>query len=436
MKSVNLVFLFCLCFSVPVFGQKSVNPNFEAHRLDFRDIGYPAATMIPADNSPVAALLAHSNGKVYGATSGKQSYLFVYDYNTNKVFPLGKIPGAAGVHNSLVEGRNGLIYIGTGLNELSLVNLTRDIPHGRRTIENQLWDDIKSKYRDFEGGRIFVYDPSIGDQQVYLPESTAKIEDLGIAIAMNSIYAMTISPDQRRIYGISYPDAHFFEFDIEKKSFTRHGAWLNTICYSGPERSWRSVPRSLMCLADGRVVSSGDEGMLKIFDPAGAEFSQTEIRIPGEYWVTQNYNGYPVVEQLLLDHGGLLYGSTSDGFIFSAHIDKEQLTVLGKPMVERRVRAMTIGQNEKLYMICGEKNNICRMFSYDLSERREGFVDYGVLGVDRSPYYAKIGYQFDAMCTAGDGTIFIGESDRRAKLFFYVPGGNISRGGLNPTNPR
>ncbi len=61
---------------------------------------------------------------------------------------------------------------------------------------------------------------------------------------------------------------------------------------------------------------------------------------------------------------------------------------------------------------------------------------YGVLGVDRSPYYAKIGYQFDSMCTAADGSIFIGESDRRAKLFIYIPGGNIMKGGLNPTNPR
>ena len=33
-------------------------------------------------------------------------------------------------------------------------------------------------------------------------------------------------------------------------------------------------------------------------------------------------------------------------------------------------------------------------------------------------------------------TIFIGESDRRAKLFFYIPGGNIFKGVLNPTNPR
>ena len=75
--TVLLIFLF---FTVDSTAQKAVNPHFETHRLDFRDLGYPGATLIPADDSPIASLLAHSNGKVYGATTGKQSYFFVYDF--------------------------------------------------------------------------------------------------------------------------------------------------------------------------------------------------------------------------------------------------------------------------------------------------------------------------------------------------------------------
>lgn len=155
-----------------------------------------------------------------GATTGRQSYLFSFDPKTNKVYPLGQIPEAAGVHHCLLEAERGIIYIGGGLNEIELLTLSRDMPHGRRA-------------------------------------------------------------------------------------------------YPGPERSWRGVPRSLAVSSDG-----------------------------------------------------------------------------------------------------------------------EGFVDYGVLGVDRSPYYAKIAYQFDSMSTAADGSIFIGESDRRAKLFIYVPGAPVYKGVLNPTNPR
>ena len=434
-KSINVVIIFLL-FSTVINAQKCVNPHFETHRLDFRDLGYPAATMIPADNSPIASLLAHSNGKVYGATTGEQSYLFVYDYMTNKVYPLGKIPGSSGVHNSMVEGKDGLIYIGTGLNELKLLNLTQNFPHGRRMIEIQLWKDIKSKYEGFEGGRLFVYDPAVGDEQVYLPEDTANVKNLGIAVPGNSVYAMDINYEKDKIYGISYPDTEFFEYDIENKTFKKYGQWLSIKSYAGPERSWRSVPRSLICMADGKVYSSGDNGLMVYFDPSDGKIHETTMRIPGEYWITQNYWGFPVVEQLLQDTTGTVFGSTSDGFVFSADMKNQALHVLGKPMVERRVRAMTLGRDRKLYMICGQKENICRMFSYDLSGSNKGFLDYGVLGVDRSPYYAKIGYQFDAMCTAADGTIFIGESDRQAKLFFYVPGGNIMPGVLNPTNPR
>ncbi|MDR0430571.1 MAG: hypothetical protein LBH58_08875 [Tannerellaceae bacterium] len=434
-KTIIILLLLCL---IPLSGraQKYVNPNIEAHRLDFRDLGYPAATDIPADNTPITSLLAHSGGKVYGATSGKQSYLFVNDFMTNKVYPLGQIPKAKGVHNALVEGKDGIVYIGTGLNELELLTLTREIPYGRRTIEHQLWDDIKNKYKDFEGGRIYRYDPKAGDDDTYLPEAVARIEDLGIAVPGNSIYAMAINETKDKIYGISYPDAIFFEYDLAMKKIKNHGEWMSMKSYPGPERSWRGVPRSLVCMPDGKVYSSGDNGLMYFFDPETGKINPTDMRIPGEYWETQNYNGFPVVEQLILYRDSCILGSSSDGFIFRINITDDKMIVFGKPRVERRVRGMTLGKDERLYMICGEKDNVCRMFSYDLTENREGFLDYGVLGVDRSPYYAKIGYQFDAMCTAVDGTIFIGEGDRRSKLFFYIPGGNIMKGALNPTNPR
>ena len=427
-----LFIFFCNVLSA----QKCVNPHFDAHRLDYRDIGYPAATEIPADHAHIAALLAHSNGKVYGATSGKQSHLFVYDFMTNKVYPLGEIPGTKGVHHALVEDGEGLVYIGAGMNELELPVLSRDIPYGERTIERQLWADIKAKYKDYKGGSIFVYDPKEGDDDVYLNGMPAQVKDLGIAVAGNSIYAMTINQAKTKIYGISYPDAIFFEYDLKTKTFKRYGEWMSMKSYPGPERSWRGVPRSLVCMPDGKVYSSGDNGLMYFFDPADQKIKPTDMRIPGEYWETQNYNAFPVAEQMVLDGDGNIWGGTSDGFIFKACTADEKLTVLGKPRVERRVRAMTLGKDQRLYMICGEKDNVCRMFSYNLSDGEEGFLDYGVLGVDRSPYYAKIGYQFDAICTANDGTIFIGEGDRRAKLFFYIPGGNIMKGTLNPTNPR
>ena len=426
--------LFNLSTSQPLFAQKCVNPHFDAQRLDFRDLGYPGATEIPADSSPITALLSHSgNGKVYGATSGKASHLFVWDSRVNKVFPLGVLPKAQGVHGCLAEGSDGRVYIGTGKNEHELLILSKEMPEGRRAIESQLWADIEARYKGYEGGHLYAYDPQKGDSDVYLEGVPAKVVDLGVPLPGESIYAMALDAKRAVIYGIGYPHAEFFSHDIAAGKTMRHGKWMEKLSYPGPERSWRGVPRALALDADGRVWSSGDDGLLRCFDPATGKFGSSLMRVPGEYWETQAYNAFPVVEQLVIQSDGSLIGTSSDGFVFSAYPKLDRLLNWGKPRVERRIRAATIGQDGRLYTICGEKDNVCRLFSF---RSDEGHVDWGVLGVDRSPYYAKIAYQFDAMATAADGSILIGEYDRRAKLFVFIPGGPVMPGVLNPTNPR
>jgi len=427
--------LFNLSTSQLLFAQKCVNPHFDAQRLDFRDLGYPGATEIPADSSPITALLAHGgNGKVYGATSGRRAHLFVWDSRVNKVFPLGSLPETEkGVRNCLAEGSDGRVYIGSGLNEIALLRLSREMPQGRRAIENQLWADIQARYKDYPGGHLYAYDPAKSDAAVYLEGTAAPLVDLGIPVPNNSIYALAMDATGQKIYGLSYPDAEFFSHDIAAGKTVRHGKWMEKLSYPGPERSWRGVPRALSVAADGKVWSSGDDGLLRYFDPETGKFGGSEMRVPGEYWETQAYNAFPVVEQLFVQTDGSLIGTSSDGFIFSAYPNVDRLINWGKPRVERRIRAAAIGQDGRLYTICGEKDNVCRLFSF---RSDEGHVDWGVLGVDRSPYYAKIAYQFDAMATASDGTILIGESDRRAKLFIFIPGGPVMPGVLNPTNPR
>ena len=431
----DLLVVLSVCATCSVFAQKCVNPHFDAQRLDFRDLGYPGATEIPADSSAITALMSHDgNGKAYGATSGKRAHLFVFDARVNKVFPLGALPeGEKGVRESLVQGRDGRVYIGSGLSEIELLTLTRDMPHGRRAIENQLWADIRAKYANYAGGHLYAYDPAKGDDAVCLPGAACPVEDLGIPVPGNSVYALTTDATRTKIYGLSYPDAEFFSYDLQEKRLTRHGKWLEKLSYPGPERSWRGVPRALACDADGVVWSSGDDGLMRFYDPRIGEFQTTTMRVPGEYWETQNYNAYPVVERLLARKDGSFVGASSDGFVFTAFPNANRLVNWGKPRVERRVRAATLGKDGRFYSICGEKDNVCRLFSF---REDEGHLDWGVLGVDRSPYYAKIAYQFDAMCTAADGTVLIGESDRRAKLFLFVPGAEVMPGVLNPTNPR
>ena len=405
--------------------------------MDYRDLGYPTQNLIPADNSMITALITHSNGFIYGATSGRtQSYLFFYNRFINKVRPLGKIGNDKGVYHCLLEGNNEEIFIGTGLNMFAFVKLTKNIPTDIEAVENYLWNDIKKPYQAYQGGHIYMYDTKKGDVVRYTNDDPSPLVDLGIPVANNSVYAMTFNTQKTKIYGLSYPDAVFFIYDLKTRTTKKYGDIMTNKVYGGPERTWRSVPRDLFCdPKTGAVYTSGDNGFLLKYDPKVDSLILTWMRLPGEYYEGLKSWDYPIIEQFAADTAsGRVFASTHDGYLVELNFDQEKVIVLGKPRVMRRMRAMGIGTDNKIYMITGEIERFCKLHTYDLSGK-EGFRELGNFAVDRSPYYAKRSYQFDAMAIGHDGTVFCGESDRDGKLFFYLPGDVEFKGKLNPTNP-
>jgi hypothetical protein len=130
-----------------------------------------------------------------------------------------------------------------------------------------------------------------------------------------------------------------------------------------------------------------------------------------------------------------VWGSTNDGFIFRYDLESGYMHNLGKPRLSRRIRGMALGHDNNLYILAGQIDEPVKLFTYNI-DSRDGFLNYSYLSVDRSPYYQKRAYQFEAIAVGQDNTIFIGESDRRGKLFLFTPGGIIFEGGLNPKNPR
>ena len=333
-RMVLLALLFALLLADGTArAQKWINPQFDAHRLDYRDLGYPDVTGIDADNSPITALLTGASGRVYGATSGKAACLFVYDRSINKVRPLGRIGDAQGVYHALAQDRDGTLYIGGGLNMLAPVPLTQQFPGGFRAIEEQLWKDITAPYADYAGGHLYRYDPAQHDAGTRMPNEPCPLEDLGVPVPGNTIYALALDAPARQLYGLTYPDARFFVWDLEKKQVRDVGPVLERKVYSGPERTWRSVPRALYVAPDGRVYTSGEDGRIVYYAPATQKLQLTTMQIPGEYWEAWNYYGYPVIEQWVADAKGRVFGTTSDGFLFQMDAEREQVVNLGKPRV-------------------------------------------------------------------------------------------------------
>jgi hypothetical protein len=246
---------------------------------------------------------------------------------------------------------------------------------------------------------------------------------------------MAMNKEKTKIYGITYPYAHFFIYDLITNTVKDLGEFLEKRIFAGPERTWRSVPRAIYCdPQSGFVYTSGNNGMLFRYKPGSSKLELTKMRLPGDLWEGTSSWVYPVVEAFEEDSSGNVYASSSDGFIVKIDIQNEDVYNLGKPRQIRRIRAMKIGKDQKMYIISGELERSCKLHSYDLTGKK-GFRELGNFAVDRSPYYAKRAYQFDAMAIGEDGTVFCGESDRRGKLFYYIPGADVFKGGYNPYNP-
>ncbi len=401
------------------FAQHWVNPDYECHHLELRDLGYPEVNIIPADCAAVTSLVTAPSGKIYGATSGDTSYLFVYDPKINKVRHLGRLKGREGVFHSLVIDEQGYVYIGTGKNILADIEISRQTGTGDNAIDNSLWNDIKKQYDGYEGGHLLRYSPEKNDDRVYLPEQDCPVEDMGVASAGDGIYALAIDKKRNIIYGLTYPSGHFFSYEISGKRFTGLGRTNEKIVFHGPERNWRTLPRALVCDQTGRVFTSGSGGFMHYYQPGDKSLTVTRIKIPGEYYPVEAYEGYPTVEYFTKDVNGLIYGASCDGYLFSFEPEKMKLNNLGKPRLTRRIRALSIGCDGKVYIIAGERTEPGRLFSYD--PQGGTFCDLGVMAVDRSPYYSWRGDQFDCMTTGPEGTIYIGESDRRGHLFLFLP---------------
>ncbi|MCK9413286.1 MAG: hypothetical protein M0Q53_13365 [Prolixibacteraceae bacterium] len=389
-------------------------------RVDLRDLGYPSVNEVPVNSSAITSLLTARDGIIYGGTSGEEAYFFLFDPSINKVKHLGKIPGQTGIHHSLVEDKDGNIYIGTGQNVFDDVPLSK-WGEGDDKLDVTLWKDIKRHFSGYPGGHLYGYHPAVSKENVMLPDMDCEAEDLGIPVANNSIYALTINPKGDEIYGLTYPDGHFFIYNISQKKFTDLGEIDHQKVYHGPERQWRTLPRVLVCDGSGRVFMSGNKGMLKYYDPEIGKLVSTNIEVPGDYYYMQFYQDYTAVEYFAKDPNGLIYGGTTDGYLFSFDPQKMKLINLGKVRESRRLRCLTVGKDGKVYLMAGELSTTkpCQFYSYD--PHAGGFDILGLLIVDRSPYYYWRGQQFDAMTTGLDGTIYMGESERKSHLFLYIP---------------
>ena len=350
-------------------------------RIDARDLGYAPVDVIPDGESGIRSLSVAPNGDLYGATSGTHSHLFVLNPRHGYVQPLGIIPAAAAITNAVVVSASGDVFLGTS-------------PEGRL---------LKYVPRDEYAQQIEIGKP--------LP-----VSDLGQAIAGESIFTLAIDRDANVIYGLTSPNAHFFEYSIESRKFTDFGVVSERI--DGGEKFEKDKMMSRMLVVDqqGMVFASGENGRFFRFNPKTQTLEKLAIQVPAvpgrEPWTR--------VDAFLLDPSGIIYGGTSDGYLFRLDPAKLAVTNLGKPLNQYRIDGLARVPNGTLYGVGGDQDEMARLFSYDPSTG--AYTILGFIDVNHRPYYTWQAYVIGALACGSDGTVYIGENERISKLYLFYPG--------------
>lgn len=232
----------------------------------------------------------------------------------------------------------------------------------------------------------------------YLVDSSGRfLRDYGL----KGIYAAAADP-QGRAYAVTSPEGEFFV--LQERAEWKGRLYQRT--QIGVDEYFRAVPRALAVDSKGTVWTSGELGYLYRFRDGRLE--KTDLRLPAE----KGREFLNVVEAMVAVSSGVVYGGTSDGYLFRLDPDKLAVENLGKPVGQPRIRALAAQSDGSLLGMAGDQLFAYRAGVYQLLGR----LEY------RQPEKPSwMAYEVDSLVITPDGTAYLGESDYRAHLFLLRP---------------
>lgn len=336
----------------------------------------------------ITSVLLGKDDNIYVGLTGMNNVLVRINTRDDSVEELGEIfpkrenmvPIYDKIHNSLVEGPDGEIYIGQGLN----------IDWNGSPYDCDL--------AAYGGGHLYKYDIDTG-----------KLEDYGIQVPFNSIHGMTIDKKRRIIYGYTIPDNHFFihyldDHRVVDKGKISYYASHNLVCgkdgtvYGG---YFGNVSWSGGAVADENKKHFSFNGTyLYKYHPDNDKFIRTtELVVYGdEYDIFANKG----IDGWVCASDGTIYGGTAVGsMIFKVDEKTGKVTVMGKPILTPRVSGMKEGSDGIIYITAGFPN----MHLITYNPKTEKFTDHGSVNPERELCY------FHGIAVMNNGTVYVGETD-------------------------
>src|SRR5262249_18489416 len=145
--------------------------------------------------------------RIFGGTTGRAAHLFVYDPAKNQVRDLARLPGGVGFAYALIVLPDG-----------SLVGGTQADPTGIAAATDP--KAVGPLYRFTLAG-----------------DGAAKVEDLGVPVAGQGVYTLAYDTKTNTVVGNTWPDGHFFSYDVAGRAFKDHGAIAGYRTYEQPQHA-------------------------------------------------------------------------------------------------------------------------------------------------------------------------------------------------------
>ncbi|MCX5642244.1 MAG: hypothetical protein NTY10_03280 [Candidatus Omnitrophica bacterium] len=348
------------------------------------------------------------------------------------------VPGANEIV-SLTAGKNGLIYGGYTGNKNHLFfeynpgrKTTRDL--GEKIVSaNQLYfkngeimtQKIHHALSTLPDGRIVggtgqnfscgtchrkVNEDEGGHVFVYDPES-GQAKDLGIPVPHMWIICTTASPDGEVIYGMTYLHNDFFAVSVKTGELIFadqvHGAiWGDSAC-----------SHSLICDNDGVVYGSCSDGYIFTYDPKNKKLRESDVKLPGENTCR--------VDSFALGDDGLIYGGTWEtGVLFSLEPKTLKLKELCRPNNGPRLPAL-LKIGDSIYGAAGggSQYGTRGAFLFEYNYKNGAYREIGPVVEKETGIEAS---RIHAMTVGKDGTLYAGETG--AQSIFKAESGDIETG--------
>jgi hypothetical protein len=362
---------------------------------------------IPANERGILCLTFGDKGRIYGGTTGRAAHLFVCDPEKGEVRSLARLPGGVGFAYQLLRLPDG-----------SLIGGTQADPTG-----------IALQVDPAAVGHLYRFALDGG--------GPTRVEDLGIPVPAQGIYALAYSPTTQEVLGNTWPDGHFFAFDLRTRKCTDHGALAGYRTYEAPPQAEdvnrgsgqkvrypRQVSRAI-AVGDSGAITGGADGFLHRYDFSTRKVEKLAVRLPAakgrEPWASLDAAVfYPRSQGRVGDYACLL-GGTSDGYLFELRICEGKRVVLrprGKPFAQGTIQGLAVEapqagtDSPAVCGIAGHAEGMPRGFAWVPEGETAGVYPGGIPHVDGQPSMGGFG----SPIAGPDGDLWAGERDRIARL--------------------